>query len=312
MQRISLADDWYVYPRDDAFSLVTSIPGDAVRTSVPYDALWAEGPRASAPSGGATAYFDGQVYYYQRELVPEAAWEGKRLYLRLEGAFATSFVYVNGSQVATGSFGYASITADITDYVRLGAPNTLLVVCKAEPHSSRWYAGLGLLRPVYLLVADAVHAEPDSFVVRTEGLDADGARVRVEARLRNCSGAARNVDVRVRVADGATVLAEATYPVRVRDGLALNVPLFVPCVRPWSDNDPQLYDVSLAVGADETCLRTGFATVTTSAAHGLLVNGRPVLLRGACIHHDEGLLGGVSTYAYERWRVGLLKEKDAA
>ena len=43
MKRISLSDDWYVYPRDDAFSLVTAIPDDAVHTSVPYDALWHEG-----------------------------------------------------------------------------------------------------------------------------------------------------------------------------------------------------------------------------------------------------------------------------
>ena len=42
MKRISLNDDWFVYPRDDAFSLVTAIPDDAVQSSVPHDALWHE------------------------------------------------------------------------------------------------------------------------------------------------------------------------------------------------------------------------------------------------------------------------------
>ena len=63
MKRISLNDNWYVYPRDDAFSLVTAIPEDAVHTSVPYDALWHEGPRADSVNACRTSYFDGQVYY---------------------------------------------------------------------------------------------------------------------------------------------------------------------------------------------------------------------------------------------------------
>ena len=120
MQRVSLNDDWYVYPRDDAFSLVTAIPADAVHTSVPYDALWHEGQRADSVNAGRTSHFDGQVYYYQRELVLDSAWQGMRLLLKFEAIFSKSFVYVNGSQVGMGDFGYASMTCDITDYVHTG------------------------------------------------------------------------------------------------------------------------------------------------------------------------------------------------
>ena len=92
MQRVSLNDDWYVYPRDDAFSLVTAIPADAVHTSVPYDALWHEGQRADSVNGGRTSHFDGQVYYYQRELVLDPAWQGLRLLIKFEAIFSKSFV----------------------------------------------------------------------------------------------------------------------------------------------------------------------------------------------------------------------------
>ncbi|MBR1828733.1 MAG: hypothetical protein IJ781_04385, partial [Atopobiaceae bacterium] len=82
MRRISLNDDWYVYPRDDAFSLVTAIPEDAVHASVPYDALLAEGQTPKSVNGGRTSHFDGQVYYFQRELVLDEAWRNKCLLLK--------------------------------------------------------------------------------------------------------------------------------------------------------------------------------------------------------------------------------------
>ena len=63
MKRISLSDNWYVYARDDAFSLVTAIPEDAVHTSVPYDALWHEGPRADSVNGGRSSSLYGQGDY---------------------------------------------------------------------------------------------------------------------------------------------------------------------------------------------------------------------------------------------------------
>ena len=132
IQRISFNDDWYAYSRDNAFSLVTAIPADAVHTSVPYDALWHEGQRPDSANGGRTSYFDGQVYYYQRELVLDPALRDMRLLLKFEAIFSKSFVYVNGSQVASGDFGYASLTCDITDYVRWAAPNMLLTLGCAQ------------------------------------------------------------------------------------------------------------------------------------------------------------------------------------
>ena len=184
MQQVSLAENWYVYPRDDAFSLVTAIPDDAVHTSVPYDALWHEGQCADSVNGGRTSYFDGQVYYYQRELALDETWVGKRLLLKFEAIFSKSFVYVNGSLVGSGDFGYASVTCDITDYVLWDRSNMLLVVCKADLLSSRWYAGCGILRPVWLYVAEPVHVGLDSLWLQTESLTNGGAaRIRVQATV---------------------------------------------------------------------------------------------------------------------------------
>lgn len=308
MQRISLASDWYVYPRDDAFSLVTAIPEDAVHTSVPYDALWHEGQRRDSVNGGRTSFFDGRVYYYQRELSLDPAWEGKRLLLKFEGIFSKSFVYVNGSQVGIGDFGYASLTCDITDYVHYGESNTLLVICKTDLLSSRWYAGCGILRPVWLCVAEPVHVAPDTFWVHADSATRDGGvRIRVRASIENDSFA-RLVEARLRIFDENSVALDETFPLRVNGSYELNRSFYLQGIHLWSEQDPHLYNVELTVGEDITCLRVGLRTERWDPAHGLLINGRPVLLRGACIHHDEGILGGVATEAFELWRVMRLKE----
>ena len=310
MKRISLADDWYVYPRDDAFSLVTAIPDDAVHTSVPYDALWHEGQRADSVNGGRTSYYDGQVYYYQRELVLDESWRNLRLLLKFEAIFSKSFVYVNGSQVGMGDFGYASLTCDITNYVRWDAPNTLLVVCKCDLLSSRWYAGCGIVRPVWLTYGPQVHTEPDSIWLTTQELTPDGgARVRLRATLRNQTGRTQNVDVRLRLFDddGNDVLDE-TFPVRLDERYELDRFLYLRNVRPWSEDDPHWYWIELVVDKDVAHTRCGLRTQSWDPARGLLINGKPVLLRGACIHHDEGILGGVAHKEFELWRVGRLKE----
>ena len=309
MNRMSLADDWYVYPRDDAFSLVTAIPEDAVHTSVPYDALWHEGQCANSVNGGRTSYFDGQVYYYQRELVLDEAMRDMRLLLKFEAVFCKSFVYVNGSQVGSGDFGYASLTCDITDYVRWDAPNTLLVVCKCDLLSSRWYAGCGIVRPVWLMYGPQVHTEPDSIWLTTQELTpTGGARVRLRATLCNHTGRAQNVDVRLRVFDDEGDVLDESFPVRMGERYELDRQLYLRGARPWNEDDPHLYWVEVTVGDDVAHVRCGLRTQSWDPERGLLVNGRPVLLRGACIHHDEGILGGVAHKEFELWRVGRLKE----
>ena len=310
MRRISLNDDWYVYPRDDAFSLVTAIPDDAVRTSVPYDALWHEGQRASSVNGGRTSYFDGQVYYYQRELVLDPAMRDQRLLLKFEAVLSKSFVYVNGSQVGSGDFGYASLTCDITDYVYWDAPNVLLVICKCDLLSSRWYAGCGIVRPVWLMYGPLVHVEPDSIWLTTQEFTPEGgARVRLRATLRNQTGRAQNVPVHLRIfdADGNDALDE-TFPVRIGERYELDRNLYLRGVSPWSEDDPRWYWIELAVGDDVAHARCGLRTESWDPERGLLINGRQLLLRGACIHHDEGILGGVAHKEFELWRVARLKE----
>ncbi len=307
MKKIILNKDWHIYKRDDAFSLTTSIPEDAVIADLPYDALFHDEQRADSPSGGRTGYFDGGVYYFQKELQLDKEMIQKQLYLNIEGAFSKSFVYVNSSLLKTGDFGYAGIKADITDYVNEGS-NTILIICKTDPFSSRWYSGTGLLRPVYLLVGEDVYIKPDSTFLSCEEISEEGIVIRLVSDLINRSSHASLQNMNIKIADKTGTVFEDSIPLRIKDTYHLDRKLFFKNAHLYDENDPYLYDISLFIGNDEESFRTGFRKETFDPVHGLMINGKTVKLRGACIHHDEGILGGISSPAFERFRIAKLKE----
>ena len=59
---------------------------------------------------------------------------------------------------------------------------------------------------------------------------------------------------------------------------------------------------------DEESTTFGIRSLTVDPVRGLRVNGEQVLLRGACVHHDNGLLGAATIGRAEERRVELLKE----
>ena len=308
MNIINLNRDWYVYKREDAFSMVTAIPEDAVRTDLPYDALFHDEQKEYSLNGGRTGYFDGGVYYYHKKIVFGEEYIGKRMILKAEGLFSKSFVYVNGSLCASGSFGYISTVCDITPYVKYGSENTILIICKTDAFSSRWYSGSGVLRPVYLYVGEDVYTEIDSLKVKCEYVNEEGASIRIRADLRNERPEAKSVSAEIVIEDETETVLMESFPLRINKTYHLDRRFFVRNVHLYDENHPHLYTVKLRVGNDETLIRTGFRYETFDAVHGLCINGKTVKLRGACIHHDEGILGGIALKEFEYYRVSLLKE----
>jgi len=59
----------------------------------------------------------------------------------------------------------------------------------------------------------------------------------------------------------------------------------------WSPEDPRLYEVELAAETDRVSERIGFRTIETRG-HDLLLNGKPIWLRGICIHEQAPLRDG--------------------
>ncbi|MEO0530853.1 MAG: glycoside hydrolase family 2 TIM barrel-domain containing protein, partial [Planctomycetota bacterium] len=84
--------------------------------------------------------------------------------------------------------------------------------------------------------------------------------------------------------------------------------------RLWSPGTPELYTVRLVLREGDRPIDTvevpcGIRSLDFSAERGFLLNGKPTLLRGCNLHHDNGLLGGEAWRAADARRIKLLKER---
>ena len=88
------------------------------------------------------------------------------------------------------------------------------------------------------------------------------------------------------------------------------------CTLPTRDggapDDPHLYTghATLLDGddvVDEESTTFGIRSLAVDAERGLRINGEPVLLRGACVHHDNGVIGAATIDRADERRVELLR-----
>jgi len=280
---------------------------DAEQVALPHDAMLGEPRSADAATGNHGAYFPGGTYSYETTWTAPADAADRAYALLFEGVYGVTTVTVDGVEVAACASGYREFRASLTRVAPGVAARIRVEVDNSLAPNSRWYTGAGIYRPVWLeSLPRGTRIADDGVRLVTRALAAD-ADVEVTVLVADAGGA----DAVARIAlAGATELVVAEAP--VIDGTA-TVFLTVPAVRGWSDLDPFLYDltVDLVVGGvvvDSRAERVGLRTLDLSPVHGLRVNGRPVLLRGACVHHDNGILGAATFATAEYRRARILKE----
>ena len=76
----------------------------------------------------------------------------------------------------------------------------------------------------------------------------------------------------------------------------------------WSPDDPYLYHTTIEAEGDVLPVTYGIRTIEYSAEKGFLLNGKPLLINGACVHHDDGVLGAMAFDAAEIRKVRQMKD----
>lgn len=310
--------DWKWWEEKNSFSLIWKVPAQAREISLPHDAMIARQARADSPNGGSTGFRDGTNDTYVKTLTLQDQELGKRYLLRFEGVYAHAAVYVNQQLAASQAYGYTAFYADLTPFLHPGDNEIRVLSRNSGMPNSRWYTGSGIYRDVYLLTAGPVYLEPDGIQVRTEEADSDYAVVQVTAMARNASAESRTVCLTMELfqQDTEQPVTRETLRFFLPSGQATKVTrrILIPCPALWSDETPTLYrcccrlqtEEGASLDEDSTCF--GIRTLSLDAARGLRVNGKPVKLRGACIHHDSGLLGAATYEDAHRRQIRLLRQ----
>lgn len=299
----------------DPFGAIFNPGGGSGRpVTLPHDAMIEEPRRPDAVSGNQYGYYPAKSYTYQKTFPVPAGWAGQQIRLEFEGVMRRAMVYLNNEFVASHHNGYSGFFADLTPYLRCGADNTVKVLAINEEKSSRWYPGSGIYRDVWLWQGGPVTFVPGRQRVRTVSVEDGYAVLQLEGQIDNRARAQNlRLELALTAPDGAPC-GGATAWVALRAGQTgrwhATVTVDAPAL--WSPDAPALYRAALRLWDqetldDETEVTFGIRTLALDARRGLRINGQPVKLRGACIHHDNGLLGGISTRDAERFRIRNLK-----
>ncbi len=314
MRRTPFNDGWTVGSKSNSFAeLIVGRGAEPVPVTLPHDAMI--GSERSPAGQAATAYFPGGNWEYKKSFELPSSAEGSAVYLEFEGVYRDGRVRVNDTLVGRRPSGYSDFTVQIDHLLRAGQPNEVKVEARSHD-DSRWYSGAGIYRSVWLLEGGRVHLVPGGLQAVTPEIDDDMAVVAVSAEVRNQSTGMSDGVLRVELldSDGARVTqAEAPVTTVPGDVLTARQRLSVPAPHRWGPADPYLYTyrATLLEGdevLDEESTTFGIRSLTIDPARGLRINGERVLLRGACVHHDNGPLGAATIARAEERRVELLKE----
>ena len=264
-------------------------PGKPV--TLPHDAMLAE-PRTALSAGGTnTGWYEGYDYEYRRTLtVPENELADTHI-LEFEGVYHNAEVWLNGQKAAFRPYGYTNFYVDCAPYLHSGENELRVIARNADQPNSRWYSGAGIYRPVRLWTARGAYITLNGVKIRTLSLDPTVVEVRVKTTAPGT--------VRLMVNDLPAVQQES-------DGEAVFT-LTLDNARLWTPETPNLYTCRVSFADDEVTETFGVRKVEWGT-DGFLLNGKRYIIQGACIHHDNGLLGAVCDPDAVARKVRLLKE----
>ncbi|HEY9285413.1 MAG TPA: glycoside hydrolase family 2 TIM barrel-domain containing protein, partial [Pyrinomonadaceae bacterium] len=243
---------------------------------------------------------------YRRTFDLPAAWDGRETFLVLRGANSACYVWVNGQRVGYSEDSRLPAEFNITRYVRPGENTVAVEVYRFSDGSyledQDFWRLSGLFRDVELVSRPPLHVR--DFHARTH-LDAAyrDARLAVKVKLRNAGKSDERVSVEGKLFDArGLVVRLGTTEVLVSAGGEAALDLERPVANPlkWSAEEPNLYTLTLTLRDEEGRVlevipwRLGFRASEIKNGQ-LLVNGRPVMIKGVNRHEHDPDLGHVTT-----------------
>lgn len=304
---------------DDSAWLTIDLPHDFSIMDLPgEDTPEQIGPfTKQSPGGNHTGHVLGGTGWYRKTFVTDENDRNKIFTLQFDGVYMETEVWVNGRPMGSHKNGYTPFSYNITSALRQpGEENLIAVKVDNIGRNSRWYSGSGIYRNVYLTVTDPVHIPQWGTYITTLEISADAARINIETTIRNREPADATTHVTINIRDKkgkivgsvneeTRVEAQADYSFQKQ--LTVDSPLL------WSIDTPNLYTAEILLQRDGKTVDAyhqtfGIRTIEFTAEKGFLLNGQSVLLKGACLHHDNGFLGAAAIDRAEYRRVELMKK----
>lgn len=227
-------------------------------------------------------FYEGTVWYkksFDYHLRPNM-----RVFVYFGAANYQADVYLNGEKVGQHEGGFTPFNFEITRLVR--ESGNFLVV-KVDNQRRReavptlmtdWWNYGGLTREVKLIET------PDTFVHDYFIQLQKGSANRVTGWVK-LTGAKLNQRITVRIPEAGI---NRSFSTNASGQAAID---FTADLKLWSPETPKLYEVTIESETDRLRDEIGFRTIETRGTN-ILLNGKPIFLRGICLHEEAPLRGG--------------------
>lgn len=310
--------DWRFNLGDVEGASATSFSDAAWRQlNLPHD--WSiEGEYNQAnPTGRGGGYLPAGIGWYRKSLVLPTSESGKRIFVTFDGVMANSEVWINGQSLGKRPYGYVPFTYELTGKVSFDKPNSLAVrVDNSLQPASRWYAGAGIYRHVWLQCLNPVHLEQNSVYITTPLITKDKATVNIQATVFNQSKKTEKITVQtlVKSLDGQRFLTtENSFSIAAGQKVDSKQTLNVLQPKIWDIKEPNLYTAVTTIRTgktviDEQTTTFGIRAFHFEAATGFWLNGRNLKMYGVCLHQDAGALGVAVPASIWKTRLEMLRE----
>lgn len=337
MQKIDFNKDWMCrcLTRDE----------EAYPVTLPHDAMLSE-PRTQESTGeGNIGWYIGGDYEYTKNFFVPEEYKGKKVLIEFEGIYHNGEVYINGKKAAYRPYGYTNFYVDTEGFFQYGKENEIKVIARnADQPNSRWYSGTGIYRPAYLYVGEEKHIPVNGVKIRTLSYDP----ARIEVVVKTSSPGEVSLKIEFEGSKVLGVIGESTKIGNVNNDKIISsdnknmqpngsvqtgengqkselvqveaeknnqaaeyqaiFQLDVPNAKLWDTEHPNLYTCKAVFGEDEVIETFGIRELIWNPQVGMTINGERVILRGACFHHDNGVLGACTYPEAEERKMRILKE----
>jgi beta-galactosidase len=269
------------------------------------------------PGGRDVGYLRDGTAWYRKEYITPAKLGDKRIILDFDGVQSQMELWVNGEMVGENVYGYTPFQFDITSALKAaGEPNVIAVNTMNPGENSRWFAGAGIYREVKLSVLNPVSIAPWGVYITTRKVRDEAAVVLLEVAVTNRTEIAADMSFGLSILSPDKKISELQSPGAVAESnssVILNASCEIENPALWSPEEPNLYKaevVLLAQGeeVDRYEVMFGIRSIEYGVEDGFLLNGKEILMKGACMHHDNGLLGAAAFKDAEYRRVQVMME----
>lgn len=255
--------------------------GEKRAVEVPFDLMLGEKRYKTSPNSDEGSYFSGGIYHYQKFFdLDESAFDDY-FALHFNGVYKKATVIINGETKIVHKNGFSDFYVEFKpqkhNVIDVIADNSLIPNC-------RWYTGSGIYRDVELI--NKKKNEIKNIFVKTINYKEKEIEVLVDTKE----------NYNYEIFDENNLIYKGNEK-RIK----------LPNISLWNLNNPKLYKIVVKTKFDEIETRFGVRQIEGISQKGIFINGKRIILKGACLHSDNEFLGSASFKDIEYKKVMTLK-----